>query len=152
MENYIETIDSYFNGELTPAEESLMFSGIAQDDKAKEYFKKMNLLKAGVESSKEKLPVKVEQKILNNILERQQTGGIKFKINIQTAITYALSVAFLVLALLFYSLARDYKNELKDAKSAIEYQQTTIRALLHSLPPVNVSAKLPNEVIINNKL
>ncbi len=152
MKNYIEKIEAYFNEELSGEEESLMFSEIAEDYEAREYFKKVNLLKTALRASAEKTPYELDEKILKEVLEKKHVVGIPFQFNFQTVFTYVLSVAFLVLSLLFYSMLKDYRSELKEAKSVIQYQSKTLNVLLNSLPPVDVTGKLPNKIIINSKL
>jgi len=152
MNDYKEMVEAFFNGELTKEEEMALFTGLATNNEAKDYFRKSNFLKAGMELTKCAVPVELDKKIANVIFNAGKERSDNFRINIQTVITYALSVAFLILSFLFYSIARDYKRELKEARSTIQYQRTTLKVLMNSLPPVNIKENIPNEIIINKKL
>ncbi len=151
-EKYEELIEAFFNNELSKREESLLFSLIGTDESAKKIFKQSAFLKTGINSAVEEFPPELDEKILSSFTTKQKRVRKVFNSNFGNALAYGLAVAAVIVALFFYSLATDYRNELKTVSQTLEYQNTTMQLIMNSLPSVKVTGSLPNEVIINKKL
>ncbi len=57
-------INEYFDDEMKKEEEVFLFTTLSQDEEAREYFKKMNLLKTSLDEVKEDFPLELRGKNL----------------------------------------------------------------------------------------
>jgi hypothetical protein len=133
-------IDLYFDGELEKGKEAVMFTLLSQDTDAREYFKRSNLLKAGIAKSIEEFPPQLDEKILRSI------GGLNEKENILfinkkvfSAVTYTVSVILLILTIFFYSKSEEYKVQFTDLTREVQKQNDRLELIMNALPPVDVS-------------
>lgn len=151
-EKYEELIEAFFNNELSEREESLLFALLGTDENVKKYFKQSAFLKAGINSAVEEFPPELDEKILSRVTTKQKRTHKVFNSKFVNALAYGLAVAAVIASLFFYSLAAEYRSELKTVSQTLEYQNATMQLIMNSFPSVKVTGSLPNEVIINKKL
>jgi len=145
-------IDLFFDKELEKNKEPLLFSLLSQDEEAREYFKELNLIKTSIEGSREEVPYSLEARILYSIDEKE---GRKKKLIIRRlsySFAYAAALLLLAASIFLYSKVNDYKSEVENIKSQVQYQAQTIELLYNALPPQVVQAKFSNEVIVKARM
>lgn len=140
-------INKYFDNELKKNEEVFLFSQLSQDEKARNYFKTINLISEGVHSTMENVPGELEGTILNSILSKTEKSKI-FHFNIPTVIGYVFSIILLIISIFMYSQSLEYKNDIKMSIQQINQQNKMIEMLFHSLPETEVKATFANEVVV----
>lgn len=142
----ISMIDLYFDGELEKGKEPLMFSLLSQDAEAREYFKKMNLLKNIFSTSMEQFPSTLDEKILRSVggLNEKQTAFFMNK-KVFSAITYSVTVILLILTMFFYSKSEEYKVQFFDLTREIKKQNDKLELLMNALPQVDVWAVITEQ-------
>lgn len=133
-------IDLYFDGELEKGKEPVLFTLLSQDAEAREYFKKSNLLKAGIANSIEAFPSQIDEKILRSVGWHNEKQKILF-INkkVFSAVTYTVSVILLILTIFFYSKSEEYKVQFTDLTREVKKQSDKLELLMNALPQVDVS-------------
>ncbi len=135
----IAMVDLYFDGELEKGKEAFMFTMLSQDYEAREYFKKINIIKSSLNSIVEDFPAELDKKILlsvKNIGEKDKFffHGKKYL----TAAVYAASIIFLLLTIFFYSKSEEYKVQFADLTREVKKQNEKLELLMNALPPVDV--------------
>ena len=133
-------IDLYFDGELGKGKEPIMFTMLSQDLEGREYFKKLNALKSGLTNSVEEFPDKLDEKILRSIGKLEGKRTVTF-INrkVLHAVTYSFTVILLILTIIFYSRAEDYKVQFSDLTHKVKKQNDKLELIMNALPQVDVS-------------
>jgi len=63
----IEMINLYFDGELAKSEEASLFSLLASDQAARDYFKQLSVIRNVVDNSAEDFPAELEERILRSV-------------------------------------------------------------------------------------
>lgn len=133
-------IDLYFDNELEKSKEPMMFMFLSQDAEAREHFKKMNALKAGIINTLEDFPSALDEKILRKVGNINETHASLF-INkkVFAALTYSLTVVLLVLTIFFYTRSEEYKVQFFDLTREVKKQNDKLELLMNALPQVDVT-------------
>lgn len=136
----IAMIDLYFDDELERGKEPIMFTMLSQDAHAREYFKKINLLKNGLTGSMEEFPAELDKKILRSIGKMNEKPKVLF-INkkIFSAVTYSITVILFVLTVIFYTRSEDYKDQFADLTREVKKQNDKLELIMNAMPPVEVT-------------
>lgn len=135
----ISMINLYFDGELEKGKEALMFSLLSQDVEAREFFKKINVLKAGMQNNMEEFPQNLEEKILHSVEAsfEKQSSSFLYKKNV-TTISYVAATVLLILTIFFYSESQQYKVQFNDLTRVVKKQNENLELLINALPQVEV--------------
>ena len=143
-------INEYFDDEMKKEEEVFLFTTLSQDEEAREYFKKMNLLKTSLDEVKEDFPLELEERIYYSLDDKVQKEKSFFNFrNIFAMASYALAVILLVISIVLFFRVEEYKKDMDNAVNVISAKSETIELLLqNTLPAAEVKAKFPNEIII----
>ena len=155
MNNSIEKlINEYFDNELGKNEETYLFSTLSEDEDAREYFKKLNVLRAAVNESAENFSPDIEERVFYSIQNKVQAKRKFFSShNLFAAASYAFTIILLVISIILFNKVNNYKEEMDSAAKTISAKSETIELLLqNTLPAAEVRAKLPNEIIIKTKM
>ena len=151
-ENLLSRINAFADGELENREESSLFEQLAIDTEARNYFKKIGLLRNEIERSDEEFPSSLESVILNKQLS---FPGKRFSIknaHFAGVLTGLISIILLIISILLLSEVSSYRNEINSVLEQVKAQNKTIEALYNSLPPIDVKAAFSNEIIIKPKI
>jgi hypothetical protein len=148
-------VDLYFDGELEKNKEPLLFTALAVDIDAREYFKNLHVLQALVTESTESFPVDLEENI------RASVKPVKIKsynyINIRNRMSHIVSISaaailFIVCSLLFLDV-NDYKSKIAAITEQAQEQNEVMTLILNnSLPEFVISPNTKNEIIVRAKL
>lgn len=134
-------IEKYFDNELEKKYEPLLFSELANNQVARDYFKAMNLLKHTIKQNEEEFPIDLEEKILYSVkLEQDKRQNIPLTKNIPAMISYALTVIFLTMSIIFFTETKELKNNLKETMHKVKQQEETIQLLYNSYQEIEVTS------------
>lgn len=148
-ENLFIKIGEYIDGELKQSEEESLFAELALDSEARNYLRKMSLLKqAGVDDEVE-FPIHLEEKILTAttlkefsiVRGRPAFGFAKY-------VSIGISVVLIVISLFLFNSINEYRGEIKKIVNQVEEQKELIKVLYNSLPSTEVRATYSNEIIV----
>ena len=133
-------INLYFDDELEKSKEPILFSMLSQDSEAREYFKKLNALKNGIEKTIEVFPNTLDEKILHSVGKLNETQTVLF-INkkVFSAITYSVTIILLILTVFFYSQSEEYKVRLFDLTREVKKQNDRLELIMNAMPQVEVT-------------
>ena len=147
-------INEYFDDEIKKEEEVFLFTTLSQDEAAREYFKKMNLLKTSLDEVKEEFPLELEERIYYSLEDKVQKENNFFNYrNLFAMASYAIAVILLVISTVLFFKVEEYKKDMDNAVNVISAKSETIELLLqNTLPTTEVKAKFPNEIIIKSNL
>lgn len=150
----IAMVNEFLDGELPKEKENSLFTGLGNDETAREYFKKLNSLKFVTNEMTETFPQKLDLKILTELKDKAPVSPFH--------LIKSRSIAYVSLLLLFVSLLAGYylfeqtnikKEELLIAKAKIEQQEKLINLVMtNQLSPVTVYPAYENEIIIKADL
>ncbi len=144
-----ETINLYFDGELEKNQEVNLFSLLASDQNARDYFKQLSVIRNAVDNDSEDVPVEIEERILRSIGSKTFTRtGFFSNIKIFSAISYAAALVLLFLSGYLFFKVSNYQERVDNLSQQMIYQSKTIQMLYNSLPGVEVRATYDNEIII----
>jgi len=144
-----ELINLYFDGELDKSEEASLFSLLASDQTARDYFKQLSVIRNAVDNSAEDFPAELEERILRSVGSKAAAKtGMFSNIKIFSAISYAAALVLLFLSgYLFFKVSK-YQERVDNLSQQMIIQSKTIQMLYNSLPGVEVRATFDNEIII----
>ncbi len=147
-------INEYFDDEMKKEEEVFLFTTLSQDEEAREYFKRMNLLKTSLDNVKEDFPLELEERIYYSLDDKVQKEKSLFNFrNLFTIGSYAVAIILLFISIILFLQVRDYKKDMDNAVNVISAKSETIELLLqNTLPTAVIKAKFPNEIIIKSNL
>ncbi len=147
-------INEYFDCELEKSEEVVLFSILSQNEEARDYFKKLNIIRTSLNESREEFPLELEERIFHTIGNTNQKRRSFFTLHNFFAVgSYAVAVILLIVSIIFFNKINDYKKEMEDAVNIISTKSETIELLMrNTLPTTEVKAKFPNEIIIKSNL
>ena len=94
----IEMINLYLDGELKKDQELFLFTRLAADDEAREYFSQLNNIKTALAGSPVEFPEDLDERILGTISSENSSGRFHFSNN---KLLLAVSLAASVVLLLF---------------------------------------------------
>ena len=144
-----ELINLYFDGELAKSEEANLFSLLASDQSARNYFKQISLIRNAVDNDTEDFPSELEERILRSVGSKaSEKTGIFSKIKIFSAISYAAALILLFLSGYLFFKVSNYQGRVNNLSEQMMMQTKTIQMLYNSLPGVEVRATYDNEIII----
>ena len=144
-----QMINKYYDDELTKGEEAFLFSLLAENYEAREYFKEMNQLKILLNDAHEELPEETELRIFNSIKSNENKQSRKnFIKKIVPGFSYASSIILLVVSLFLFFKMKDYDYKVENLAEAVKTHNETIEILLNSLPPVQVQSVRENKVVV----
>ncbi len=144
-----EMINLYFDGELAKSEEANLFSLLASDQSARDYFKQLSLIRNAVKNDAEDFPAELEERILRSVGSKVAAKtGIFSNIKIFSAISYAAALILLFLSGYLFFKVSNYQERVDILSEQMKMQTKTIQMLYNSLPGVEVRATYDNEIII----
>jgi len=147
--NYAEIINLYIDGELDKSMESAMFSILASNSEAREYFKSLQKIKNAVEKTTEDFPSELEERIFRNLKnEKKVSESFLGNYNIKNFISYAAAVIFLFISGYLFLKVSSYQERFESVSQQIILQSKTIEMLYNSYENIEVNAKLDNQIII----
>lgn len=144
-----EMINSYLDGELERSRESFLFTQLAGNDEAKEYFKHLSNIKSVVEGSFEEFSEELDARILKSI-NSENSSGIKIfsRQRVFIGISIAASILLLIISSYLFFYISSYSEKVDELSRKVIIQSRTIEMLYNSLPAVEVEATLKNAIII----
>lgn len=144
-----ELINLYFDGELAKSEEANLFTLLASDQSARDYFKQISLIRNAVDNDKEDFPAELEERILRSVGSRaSEKTGIFSKVKIFSSFSYAAALILLFLSGYLFFKVSNYQERVDNLSEQMMMQTKTIQLLYNSLPGVEVRATYDNEIII----
>lgn len=144
-------IDSYIDGELNRKDEDMLFEQLAINSDARDYFRRVNLIRSQTKSLTDEFPAELEGNITRKVFA---SGSVRRSFS-QRAAGYAaaaISFVLLLISLLLLNEVSGYRQEINSAVNQLNKQNTIIEALYNSLPAAEVQAKYSNEIIIKPKI
>ena len=149
----IEMINLYFDGELAKGEEASLFSLLANDQSARDYFRQLSLIKNFTDNDSEDVPIELEERILRSVISKVSSkSGIFSNTRIFSAISYAAAVVLLVLSGYLFFKVSGYQEKVDSLSQQMMYQTRTIQMLYNSLPGVEVVGTIDNKIVIKPKI
>jgi hypothetical protein len=148
-------VDLYFDCELEKNKEPVLFTALAIDVDAREYFKNLHVLQALVTESIESFPVELEENIRASVkpIKTKSYNYINFTNRMSHIISItAAAILFIVCSLLFLDV-KDYKSKIATITEQAKEQNEIMNLVLNnSLPEFVISPDTKNEIIIRAKL
>lgn len=145
----IEMINFYFDGELEKSKEVNLFSLLASDQTARDYFKQLSVIRNTVDNDKKDFPAELEERILRSVGVKAAAKTRTFSsIKIFTAISYAAALVLLFLSGYLFFKVSDYQERIDKLSEQIMKQTKSIQILYNSLPGIEVQATYDNEIIV----
>ena len=145
----LELINLYFDGELEKSKEVNLFSLLASDQTARDYFKQLSVIRNAVDNSAEDLPAELEERILRSVGSKTANKtGIFSNIKIFSTVSYAAALILLFLSGYLFFKVSTYQERVENLSRQMMFQTKTIQMLYNSLPGVEVRATYDNEIII----
>ncbi|MBN2571229.1 MAG: hypothetical protein JXA68_03815 [Ignavibacteriales bacterium] len=138
-------IEKYFDNELEKKYEPLLFTELAANDEAREYFKQLNLLKHSMQQTEEEFPIDLEEKILYSVkVENDKKQSIPIIKNAPAMISYALTVIFLTMTVIFFTETKELKSNLKETMNKVKEQEETIELLFNRYQEIEITSNKKN--------
>ena len=145
----LEMINLYFDGELEKSKEVNLFSVLASDQTARDYFKQLSVIRNAVDNTSEDFPSDLEERILRSVGSLSSTrSGFFSNIKIFSVISYAAALILLFLSGYLFFKVSNYQERVDNLSQQMFIQSRTIQMLYNSLPGVEVRATFDNEIII----
>jgi hypothetical protein len=142
----VEMINLYFDGELAKSEEARLFSLLASDQTARDYFKQLSVIRNAVDNSAEDFPVDLEERILRSVGSKAEAKTRIFSnIKIFSAVSYAAALILLFLSGYLFFKISNYQERVDNLSQQMMMQTKTIQMLYNSLPGVEVRATFENK-------
>ena len=149
----LEMINLYFDGELEKSQEVNLFSLLASDQSARDYFKQLSVIRNAVENSSEDIPSELEERILRSVGSKISARvGFFSHIKIFSAISYAAALILLFLSGYLFFRVSNYQERVEGLSKQMIIQSQTIQMLYNSLPGVEVRATIDNPIIVKPKI
>lgn len=149
-----ELVELYIDSELEKSREPLLFSSLALDDEAREYFFNLNVIRNSVEKDKRQFPVDLEERIFNSLKDREKKPAFPFfRQRTFVFLSAAVAVLFILITAFLLSEVRNYQHRVDSISEQINVQNRTINLILNnSLPPAEVRGRSINEIIVRANL
>ncbi len=136
-----EMINLYIDGELAKSEEASLFSLLASDQTARDYFKQLSVIRNAVDNSAEDFPAELEERILRSVGSKAAAKtGMFSNIKIFSAVSYAAVLILLLLSGYLFFKVSNYQERVDNLSQQMMIQSQTIELLFNSLPVVEVRA------------
>lgn len=149
----IEMIDLYFDGELEKLSEPFLFSSLALDAEAREYFMRLSKIKSALKIAEEDFPATLDMRVMKAVSAssavKERKTGFGY---LPQVLGYSFAALLIIVSLFMFLEVRQYRKELQTTVVKIEEQSKTINLLINSLPPVEIESKVQNEIIIKSNL
>jgi hypothetical protein len=146
-------VELYFDNELERGRESLLFSILAVDEEAREYFRQLNIIHAAVKETTDNFPPDLEERIFHSIETKSVTSRIfrgNFFLN---AASLGIAALMLIISSFLFFEMRDYRSKVEVVSEQVREQSQTIELIINnSLPPAEVRSRRVNEIIVNANL
>lgn len=142
-------VDKYFDRELNREEEIKLFESLASDENLRIYFKQLSEIEREIKSATEDFPEKLEERIFSQISVKE-SGRMKEFIN--PLIRYAAVIVFILLTGFLLFRNNDYRDLIEENNQQIKQQEKLINNLMNTIPPVEVSPKKEEAVVIIKRL
>lgn len=141
-----ELINLYFDGELEKNQEVNLFTLLASDQSARDYFKQLSLIRNAVDNDAEDFPAELEERILRSVGSKaSEKTGMFSKVKIFSAISYAAALILLFLSGYLFFKVSNYQERVDNLSEQMMMQTKTIQLLYNSLPGVEVRATFENK-------
>lgn len=146
-------IDSYIDGELNHSDEDILFEQLALNSDARDYFRRVNLIRNHTGALPDEFPSKLEENIIAKVY-KPASGYAESSFNCRVAryAAGAISIILLIISLFLLNEVSGYREEINTALNRLNKQDAIIEALYNSLPTTEVQAKYSNEIIIKPKI
>ena len=149
----LEMINLYLDGELDKSKEVALFSLLASDQSARDYFRQLSLIRNTTENSAEEFPFELEERILRSVGSKTQNKvGIFSHLKIFSAISYAAALILLFISGYLFFKISNYQERVDNLSQQIIFQSRTMQMLYNSLPTTEVTAEFSNKVIVKSNL
>ncbi len=136
-----EMINLYIDGELAKSEEASLFSLLASDQTARDYFKQLSVIRNAVDNSAEDFPAELEERILRSVGSKAAAKtGMFSNIKIFSAVSYAAALVLLFLSGYLFFKVSNYQERVDNLSQQMMIQSQTIELLFNSLPSVEIRA------------
>jgi hypothetical protein len=145
-------IQLYFDGELEKNKEPLLFTSIAQNSEAREYFKSMNLLKYSVEDTEEEFPQELEERIFYSLKYKQINKRGFTNSPAVRIISYSIVAILIIVNIYLLGRISSYNEKMNNVETIVQKQNQVIELLYNSIPAAEVKAEWENEIIIKANL
>ncbi len=145
-------LNEFADGELDHNDEVFLFEQLAVDSEARNYFRKINLVRQELERSDKEFPASLEKKVLRITPSVPERSFIFRYAGVAGALTGVILIILLVISIFLLSEVSDYRHEINSVKDQINIQNKTIETLYNSLPPVDIKAVYSNEIIVKPKI
>ena len=152
-ENYL-LINEYIDDELDREKENFLFSILASDNEAREYFKKMTRFKQLLSASGEEYPDSLDTKMeaINTKKPNAISAAVSFK-NAATYIAYLVLLVVVFLGINLFDRVSSQSMQLEAAYEKIERQKDVIELITsNQIYPVTIEADYNDEIIIEANL
>jgi len=142
-------INSYLDGELEKSSESFLFTQLAINAEAREYFRHLNSLKTVVEESIGEFPEELDAKILKSI-SSENSSAIKLisRERAYAGFFIAASIILLIISSYLFFNISSYNEKVDELSRKVVIQTRTIQMLYNSLPGIEVEATINNAIIV----
>jgi hypothetical protein len=149
-----ELVELYIDNSLEKSKEPLLFSSLAGNDEAREYFFNLNVIRSSVEKDMQPFPTSLDERIFNSLKDRDKKNEISgFHHRPQAWLYAAVALIFILISGFLFSEVRSYQNRMDSISQQIEVQNKTIDLILNNtLPPAEVSGRSVNEIIVHANL
>ncbi len=145
----LEMINLYFDGELEKSKEVNLFTLLASDQSARDYFKQLSVIRNAVDNSTEDFPAELEERILRSVGSKaSRKSGYFSNIKIFSTTSYAAALILLFLSGYLFFKVSNYQERVDNLSRQMMFQTKTIQLLYNSLPGIEVRASYDNEIII----
>jgi hypothetical protein len=145
----LEMINLYFDGELEKSKEVNLFTLLASNQTARDYFKQLSAIRNAVDNSAADFPAELEERILRSVGSKIPVrSGFFSNIKIFSTISYAAALILLFLSGYLFFRVSNYQERVDNLSQQMIIQSKTIQMLYNSLPGVEVRATFDNEIII----
>ncbi|MBI5662755.1 MAG: hypothetical protein HZC46_11465 [Ignavibacterium album] len=148
----IELINSYFDGELEKNKEPILFSLLSDNQKARDYFKQLSVLRNEINNSQEEFPSELEERIFRTIQKKKSSSEYIRKFNFINTLSYAITFLLIILNIYLFIKTSTYQEKIESLSKEIRIQAKTIEMIYNSLPAVEIKSAIENSITIKPTL
>ncbi|GMU95514.1 hypothetical protein [Ignavibacterium album] len=148
----IELINSYFDGDLEKNKEPILFSLLSDNQKARDYFKQLSVLRNEINNSQEEFPSELEERIFRTIQKKKSSSEYIRKFNFINTLSYAITFLLIILNIYLFIKTSTYQEKVESLSREIRIQANTIEMIYNSLPAVEIKSAIENNITIKPTL
>lgn len=148
----IELINSYFDGELEKSKEVTLFNLLSADQKARDYFKHLSVLRNEINNSQEEFPSELEERIFRTIQNKKSSSEYIRKFNFINTLSYAITFLLIILNIYLFIKTSTYQEKIESLSKEMRIQAKTIEMIYNSLPAVEIKSAIENSITIKPTL